>query len=120
MTSLNVLIDYKPRIYTDVFGRLLKKLGEVNVVGNHSLEAELDWNTIDLVVLSVDREGQPEIQMLPEPLPPAMLVAISPCGNLGMLRKPGDERWKVVRPFGFGELVQMIIGGQRNGNRELA
>ena len=116
MAALNVLIDYKPHLYADLFGQLLQKLGEVNLVRYHPVDPALDWSSIDVAVLSVDKEGQPDFEALREMSLDAMLVAFSPSGNLGLLRLPGGGGWNVIRPFGIDELVRTIFGETGSGN----
>lgn len=116
MANLNVLIEYKPNLYKDLFAHLLQHLGEVSILQNHSQEEKLDWHSVDVVVLSVDQQGEPDLETLPVFPAKAMLVAFPPCGGHGLLRKPGEENWIEVSPFGLDELVKTVLRNKHNGN----
>ncbi len=116
MAIVNVLIDYRPYLYTDLFDRLFQRYGEVHVSQNHKSEMAHDLEAVDVVVLSVNKEGKPDFEILPHTPPEAMLVAFSPCGNFGLVRQPGEESWSVVSPFGLDELVKTVLAARYNGN----
>jgi len=117
MAILNVLIECKPDLYSDLFGQLFQRLGEVNVLRKPSREITHALETVDVAVLSVNKEGQPDFEALPELPEATMLVAFSPNGELGFLRKAGEANWSIVTPFGLDELVKTVLGKKHNGSR---
>lgn len=116
MANLNVLIEYKPNLYKDLFAHLLQHFEEVSILQNHSQEEKPDWHSVDVVVLSVDQQGEPDLETLPDFPAKAMLVAFPPCGSHGLLRKPGEENWIEVSPFGLDVLVKTVLENKHNGN----
>jgi hypothetical protein len=70
---------------------------------------EGEENGIDVIVLPVDPQGRPQTELLPHPMPAAMIIAISPEGRFGMRRLPGQQRWEQAKPFGLEHLVREVI-----------
>jgi len=116
MTKLNVWIDYQPQIYTDLFTRLLQSFGGMNLSENHVQcsnridNGNVDWDTMDVIVLSLDERGKPLVDALPNPQPKAKYLAFSPCGERGMRRMPGAKRWEKLNPFGVDHLLREVFG----------
>ena len=111
-----VWIHYEPHLYDELFTSIIQSLGNVDIVDDNSQgtspkrEEDLNWNLIDVVVLSLDEECHPDIVTLPMPLPNAKVVAFSPKGDYGLKRLPGESRWIEVRPFGLNQLIDEVNG----------
>lgn len=116
MKNLNVWIDYQPQFYADVLTRLLQSFGRMhlteNVVrcSNRLDNGKVDWVAMDVIVLSLNKRGKPELQALPESLPMAKYLAFSPSGERGMRRVPGAKRWEKLKPFGVDRLLFEVFG----------
>lgn len=139
MRQRSVLIRYRPRLYRELFKRALQCYGTIRVLEEPSqmdkpspasadsaapeLPAEIAYTSelsledmlVDVVVLSLNRRGRPDLSMMPGPLPEATVLAFSPGGDLGFLRPPGKKRWVKMRPYGFGQLVQELAGASGAG-----
>jgi hypothetical protein len=98
---VRVWITFEPHIFADVFARLLQKLDSVEVVTD-SMEVA------DVIVLPIDEAGQPALYLLPQPLPEAKLIAISPRGDRGLVRLPGKRQWREVCPFSLRDLFAEV------------
>jgi hypothetical protein len=117
MTIPRVWIQYEPRLYSEAFVRLFELSGTVEIVmtepgnGNNQIQREpADWGEVDIAVLSLDDNGRPEADSLPEAPPHAKVLAFSPVGNYGLRRLPGCSEWEVMQPFGVDELIGEICG----------
>jgi hypothetical protein len=119
MTTSRVWIQYHPRLYLELFTRVLKSLEPVEVVGSshpsssYRLSEGLDPNQIDVVLIPLNEQGHPELEALPVPLPETKLIAFSPKGDRGLRRLPGRTDWEEVRPFGLVQLVREVLGGAK-------
>ena len=100
-----VWIVYRPFIYADVWARLFDGLSSVEVVKHPSAG-------VDVIVFPLDDSGQPEMSFLPKLLPEAKLVALSPAGNRGLVRLPGEDIWHKVQPFGLNQLFLEVQAGR--------
>ena len=119
MRTSRVWIVYQPRLYTDLFRRLLDCIESIDVVDESNVylsptsqERDSNDSKVDVIILSVDHAGQPELALLPNSLPEAKLVAFSPTGEYGMRRLPGEKQWEIIRPFGLAQLINEVLGGQ--------
>lgn len=117
MAIARVWIQYEPRLYSEAFVRLFELSGTVEIVmtepgnGGDPIQREpADWAEVDIAVLSLDEDGRPEADSLPEAPPHAKVLAFSPVGNYGLRRLPGCSEWEVVQPFGVDELIEEICG----------
>jgi hypothetical protein len=119
MTTSRVWIQYHPRLYLELFTRVLKSLEPVEVVGysqpwlSHQLSDGIDPNQIDVILIPLNEQGHPEMEELPVPFPKTKLVAFSPKGDRGLRRLPGRTEWEEVRPFGLVQLVREVLGGSK-------
>jgi hypothetical protein len=116
MTTARVWIQYHPRLYLELFTRVLKALEPVEVVG-YSHPSSSNWlfeginpNQVDVILIPLNEQGYPELESLPLPLPDTKLVAFSPKGDRGLRRLPGRADWEEVRPFGLVQLVREVLG----------
>jgi hypothetical protein len=41
-------------------------------------------------------------------VPQAKLLAVSPSGEVGMRRMPGESQWEEFRPFGLKQLIKEV------------
>jgi hypothetical protein len=119
MTTSRVWIQYHPRLYLELFTRVLKSLEPVEVVGyshpasNFRLAESINLNQIDVILIPLNEQGYPELEALPVILPDTKLVAFSPRGDRGLRRLPGSTDWEEVRPFGLVQLVREVLGGSK-------
>jgi hypothetical protein len=119
MTTARVWIQYHPRLYLELFTRVLKSLEPVEVIGHahpsscHWLPEGIDTNQIDVILIPLDEQGHPELGSLPVPLPESKLIAFSPKGDRGLRRLPGRTDWEEIRPFGLVQLVREVLGGSK-------
>ena len=66
MTIARVWIQYHPRLYLELFTRVLKALEPVEVVGyshpssSHRLSEGINPRHIDVILIPLDEQGQPE------------------------------------------------------------
>jgi len=117
MRRLRVWIDYQPKIYTEIFKEVIQSFGLADVLTNTSAEpapdASLaDSECIDLVVISLDNLGRPELNWTPERLQNSKAIAFSPNGDYGLLRLPGKTYWQEIRPFGLKQLIELLLTTQ--------
>jgi hypothetical protein len=119
MTTSRVWIQYHPRLYLELFTRVLISLEPVEVVGSshpsssYQLSESIDPNQIDVILIPLNEQGHPELEELPVPLSKTKLIAFSPKGDRGLRRLPGRTDWEEVRPFGLVQLVREVLGGSR-------
>ena len=115
MVISRVLILYEPRLYSDLINELIEQLGLLDIVEvtddlseRETREPDVQ-DDVDVVILPLDREGEPKTSLLPDILPHAKLVAFSPDGTRGLRRMPGEEDWVEMRPFGLSQLIVEIL-----------
>jgi hypothetical protein len=114
MTALKVCVRFRPHLYNEILKWLFHSLQQVEVIEVLQTEFSVNvtdcpWgNTVDVFILPVDDDGRPEVELLPDPTPPAKLVAVSPYGHLGLLRHPGQNHWEPVQPFGLAQLIAEV------------
>jgi hypothetical protein len=119
MTTSRVWIQYHPRLYLELFTRVLKSLEPVEVVGSShpstsfQLSDGIDPNQIDVILIPLNEQGYPELEALPVLLSATKLIAFSPKGDRGLRRLPGRTDWEEVRPFGLVQLVREVLGGAK-------
>lgn len=115
MITSRVWIQYHPRLYLELFTRVLKSLEPVEVVGyspsssRHRLFEGIDPNQIDVILIPLNDQGYPEVETLPGLFPEAKLIAFSPKGDRGLRRLPGRTDWEEVQPFGLVHLVREVL-----------
>jgi len=113
MVLPRVWINYKPRIYTDIFKYLFTNLGLIEVV--EISPAGQDFREIgarkdiDVVLLSLDGLGQPDPDVPAGRLKGAKVIAFSPKGDYGLRRMPGKTNWEELRPFGLTQLMEELV-----------
>jgi hypothetical protein len=115
MVISRVLILYEPRLYSDLINELIEQLGLLDIVEitDNLFESETGepsvQDNVDVVILPLDKEGEPKMSLLPNFLPQAKLVAFSPDGSRGLRRMPGEDNWIEMRPFGLSQLIVEIL-----------
>ena len=97
-----VQIVYGPNLYAEVLARVLEQTGAIEIVGAPSAK-------VDVIVFPLDDEGRPRIDLLPQPLPNAKLIAFSAQGDRGLMRLPDADEWVEARPFGLDQLVREVL-----------
>ncbi len=119
MTTSRVWIQYHPRLYLELFTRVLKSLEPVEVLGyshpssSPRLSEGIDPNQIDVILIPLNEQGYPELEALPVILADTKLIAFSPKGDRGLRRLPGRTDWEEIRPFGLVQLVREVLGGSK-------
>jgi hypothetical protein len=119
MTTARVWIQYHPRLYLELFTRVLKALEPVEVVGyshpssSHRLSKGINPKQVDVILIPLDEQGHPELESLPLPHSETKLIAFSPKGDRGLRRLPGRTDWEEVRPFGLVQLVREVLSESR-------
>lgn len=113
MVPPRVWINYKPRIYTDIFKYIFSTMGLVEVVefpraaqGSQALD---EGKAIDVVLLSLDGLGNPDPDVPDECLKEAKVIAFSTKGDFGLRRMPGKTNWEELRPFGLKQLMDELV-----------
>jgi len=113
MVLPRVWINYKPRIYTDIFKYLFSTMGLIEVVEapptGQDVRGMAEGKNIDVVLLSLDGLGQPDLELPAERLKEAKVIAFSPKGDYGLLRMPGKTNWEELRPFGLKQLMDELV-----------
>ena len=111
MRKSHILIHYKPQLYMDLLGKVFRSLGSLEVYELPSLTPENALpEQVDVVVLSLDEEGKPEVNSLPDRLQRAKLLAFSPGGERGYRRLAGEDEWEEIHPFGLDQLIRAVVG----------
>ena len=113
MIPPRVWINYKPRIYTDIFKYLFSTMGLIEVVEISAASQDLrevnGGKDIDVVLLSLDSLGQPDLEIPADRLKEAKVIAFSPKGDYGLRRMPGKTNWEELRPFGLKQLMDELV-----------
>jgi hypothetical protein len=114
MENLRVCVIYFPWLYTDIFQQLFQRFEKVTIIENYfndlypQMRRKTSWDQADVMILSLDCHGSPEIDFPPQHMKQALLIAFSPHGDYGLQRRPNESHWEVVRPFGFEQLLQLV------------
>ncbi len=114
MATSRVCIRYKPRLYTDILTDLFQSLGPIEVVENYYLDSDHtprknEWEQVDVIILPLNKDGQPELELLLYPHLNTKIIAFSPSGEKGYRRLPGDNHWEEFRPFGLYDLMKEVV-----------
>lgn len=116
MKKLNVWVNYQPQIFSDLFTQLLQHIGNGHLpedyleCHNQINNGDINWEEVDIIVLSINERGKPILEELPKPLPKAKYIAFSPYGDWGMRRMPEAKRWEKLKPFGMDRLLYEVFG----------
>lgn len=102
---LCVHVISEPRTYADLYASLLADLMPVKVID----EPKSD---VDVVVLLLQDNGQPRVDLVPSGLADAKVIAFSPGTELGRMRLPGEDKWRELRPFGLRRLFDEVLCGR--------
>lgn len=115
MTIPKVFIRFLPNLYTDLLKHIFQTTGSVEVIETGEIESglfefeEYSATDVDIIVLSLDQQGKPELSTLPYSSTKAKVLAFSPKGDYGLRRLPGEKRWEEVRPFGLVQLLDEVL-----------
>jgi hypothetical protein len=116
MANVRVWILYEPMIYADLFHWIFERLGMVDVIravdpGEKLTDIEpRQDDKVDVIILPLNDQGQPRIEILPHPPPGAKYLAFSPDGKKGLMRLPGESSWQELCPFGLSNLMFEVLG----------
>ena len=116
MTNVRVWILYEPLIYADLFHWIFERLGMAEVIRSVDPAEKLtdreplQAGRVDVIILPLDDQGQPRIDILPHPPPGAKYLAFSPDGKKGLRRLPGASSWDEVSPFSLANLMFEVLG----------
>ena len=109
MTTTRVWIRYEPQLYCDLFTSILQGEDCVQVVDYSEVvdpcKSIIQTELIDVIVISLDDQDRPMLELLPLPTPNVKLIAFSPRGDRGFRRYPGQEQWEEVTPYGLSNLM---------------
>jgi len=125
MTNIRVWILYEPMIYADLFHWIFERLDMVEVIravdpGEKLTDREpLQEGGVDVIILPLDDQGQPRIDILPHPPPEAKYLAFSPDGKKGLRRLPSASSWQDVSPFGLANLMCEVLESCEGINPEI-
>jgi hypothetical protein len=108
MLRSRVVINYRPRLYRDLFKSILQSLGPIQVVDAAPPAGEAGSEEVDLIILPLDEHGLPEIEELSDPTRHAKVVAFSPSGEVGYRRQAGQDTWEELRPYGMRQLLREV------------
>lgn len=114
MKPSRVWINCRPRLYTDLFKVIFQSIEQIEVISLNNLFFSaagggfIGWENVDVVVLSLGQDGQPDLELVPEPLPNVKMVAFSLSGDFGMRRLLGENKWEEIRPFGLDQLLNEV------------
>jgi hypothetical protein len=120
MKSLRVWINYRPRLYMDLFRRAFESIGQIEVIRLNELLTSstergfIGWENVDVVITSLNQQGQPDMELIPDPLPDVKIIAFSPRGDLGLRHVIGGLNWEEIRPFGWNQLVCEVTTGSES------
>lgn len=113
-----VWINYKPRIYTEIFKYIFQSIDLVEIVDfepSNSGSSGVHDKDIDIVLLSLNGLEQPDIDLPEERKHEAKVIAFSSKGDYGLKRLPGKTNWEEMRPFGLKELIDELSAGRSSG-----
>jgi hypothetical protein len=114
MAAPRVCIRYKPRLYSEILTGLFQSLEPVEVVENYYLDPDHtprknEWERVDVIILPLNKDGLPELELLLYPVTNAKIIAFSPAGDTGFRRLPGENHWEMFQPFGLYELMKEVV-----------
>lgn len=109
MTTTRVWIRYEPQLYCDLFKSILRDEDCIEVIDYINIadpaETIIDEKNIDVIVISLDDQNRPMLELLPLPAPNVKVIAFSPRGDRGFRRNPGQDQWEEVSPYGLSNLM---------------
>jgi hypothetical protein len=115
MANVRVWILYEPLIYADLFHWIFERIGMVEVMraanpGEKLTDREsFQGERIEVIILPLDDQGQPRLDILPDPPSGAKYLAFSPDGKKGFRRLPGASSWQEVSPFNLEKLIVEVF-----------
>jgi hypothetical protein len=112
MDRARVWVECEPFIFGDVMSRLFSTLDKVEVVNYFSED-------VDVIVISANASGAPHIASLPEYLAKIKCIVISPAGDCGWIRLPGENRWHKSQPVNLYELCSEVCAGRKRPESRL-
>jgi hypothetical protein len=115
MEPSRVLINYKPQLYTDLLVRIFQSIESVELYNPTStaLNSHIGKESpycVDVVIFSLDVDGQPGNRSFPGWFQTVKLLAFSPNGDVGYRRLAGEDDWEAIHPFGMEQLIHEVAG----------
>jgi hypothetical protein len=104
----------------DLFNRAFEAIGQIEVVKLNELLTSstergfIGWENVDVVIMSLNQQGQPDLELIPDPLPDVKIIAFSPRGDYGLRHVIGGLNWEEIRPFGWNQLVCELTTAVKN------
>lgn len=104
----------------ELFKKAFETIGQIEVVKLNDLLASpqkggfIGWENVDVVITSLDQNGQPDMDLIPNPLPKVKILAFSPSGDYGLKHVIGGLNWEEIRPFGWNQLVNEVTTSVEN------
>lgn len=115
MESLNIWINYHPRLYQDLLLEVIKHVGEqkngikVNIkkgsIINHPALQE-----IDVALMSLDKLENNYPLPLSRFSEGSKLISFSPVGIYGWIFQHRIGRWELIYPFGIHHIFSEVFG----------
>lgn len=113
-----VSVHCQPQLYTDLFKSILRSISVIGVVedepypsafdSDQDSPATADGRDVDVIVVSLDDSGRPEIENLDD-FPHAKIIALPVDCDYGYIRLPGETQWVQVWPFKLADLLYEIL-----------
>lgn len=112
MQKCSVCILFRPRLYAELLARLLDSMGDITLVNCNPrflcTHPGCSHPVVQVYLLSLDENNNPELSFLPNRMRQAKVIAFSPSGQLGLLRRAGQTEWETIRPFPLKSLIEEI------------
>ena len=102
---IRVQLVYEPALYREVLAQVLEQTGSVEVVADPAA-------AVDVVIFRRNCDGLPQEEVMGAVPPDAKLVGVSPSGDQGLVRLPGESEWRIIRPFGLPQLILEALAGR--------
>ncbi len=109
-----VWIHYSPKLYTDLFKKIIQSMDVADVLDTLPMPERpfadhRNGCRVDVVVLSLNAQGKPDLDLPLDNLPQTKIIAFSSRGDYGLRRMPGANTWEVMRPFGLKQFVSEVV-----------
>jgi hypothetical protein len=114
MKPWRIWINFKPRLYADLFREIFQSLEHTEVFCWDSFQKSMKGNgglhreSFDVIILSLAESGLPDGDLIPFLTSKAKILAFSPQGDYCLKRLPGEVDWEEIRPFGISRLISEV------------
>ena len=115
MQSLNIWIDYHPRLYQDLLSKVIGHVGQqtqrpkINII-NGLITNHPFLQRIDVALLSPDKLENDYPLPLTSFWEGSKLISFSPVGVYGWILQHRVGRWELIYPFGLRNLLSEVFG----------